>query len=210
MKPPSLNKDFKNIQGLYMESIEPQEEGTDGETSDLTEREKFLLAKKAGEKGKGPLAKEQAPVDGADPQLAADEATVQAIAALIDQSKLDPAASAPDLLSQVAQALNPTAGQELGSIAAVSAPPLEKQVEPVGQSYAPLEEEGDPEEENDDDGSDDSWAGYDKENSEGKGWKDVDGDKDPGISLGGPTGHLSSNINPPSILKEDMDDLFNI
>jgi hypothetical protein len=32
------------------------EEGTDGETGDLTEREKFLLAKKAGEKGKGPLA----------------------------------------------------------------------------------------------------------------------------------------------------------
>jgi|APSaa5957512493_1039668.scaffolds.fasta_scaffold59983_2 hypothetical protein len=32
------------------------EEGTDGKTDDLTEREKFLLAKKAGDEGKGPLA----------------------------------------------------------------------------------------------------------------------------------------------------------
>ena len=54
------DKDQKLIWESYKETLD---EGTDGGTSDLTEREKFKLAADAAKKGKGPLADKESEED---------------------------------------------------------------------------------------------------------------------------------------------------
>jgi len=208
MRPPANNDDMSNLQKLYLE----------GHEWSANELEKF---KKASDKKKTsgaettfhPDSREKARMD-----KAAGGYKVKNVKVDVEEEQAPPQVGIPghqqpnqmpqdasaSPLGQYAQIVaswqngdidEPTAEAQLQALGQ-QATELTQQPAPVAQ-VPTLEEEGEPDDEDDedDDGRDlrDVWQQTQDEEME-----ELEEDKDPRAALGGPAGHLSQNVNPPS------------